>query len=86
MKQITVYTTPDCRQCRLTKTWLTDREIPFETVDLSESPADLAAVRELGYASAPVIVVSTGNPENDLHWYGFHPDFLTRYATTEAAA
>lgn len=85
MKQITVYTTPECRQCRLTKTWLTERNIPFEAVDLSESPEDLAAVRELGYASAPVIVVSNGDPENDLHWYGFHPDFLTRYTVGAAA-
>lgn len=85
MKTITVYTTPECGQCNLTKNWLTNRDIPFETVDLSESPDDLAAVRELGYSSAPVVIVSNGAPENDLHWFGFRPDFLTRYTVGAAA-
>lgn len=85
MKKITVYTAPECGQCNLTKNWLTTRTIPFETVDLSESPDDLAAVRELGYSSAPVVIVSNGNPETNLHWFGFRPDFLTRYTVGAAA-
>ena len=83
---VTVYTTPDCSQCNLTKNWLTKNNVEFTTVDLSQSPDDLAAVRALGYASAPVIVVSNGDPETDLHWYGFRPDNLTRYTTPKAAA
>lgn len=79
-KTITVYTTPDCRQCKMTKAWLTGKGIPFNTVDLSESPGDLEAVRALGYQAAPVIIVSKGDPRNEVHWYGFNPDLLTEHA------
>lgn len=80
-KTITVYTTPDCRQCKMTKAWLTGKGIPFNTVDLSESPGDLEAVRALGYLSVPVTIVSTdGDLLNEQHWYGFRPDLLTEHA------
>lgn len=78
-KTITVYTTPDCRQCKMTKAWLTGKGIPFNTVDLSESPGDLEAVRALGYQTAPVIIVSKGDLRNEVHWYGFNPDLLTEH-------
>lgn len=84
--KITVYTTPGCSQCNLTKKWLTTRSIPFDVVDLSESPADMAAVKALGYAAAPVIIVSNGDAETDIHWYGFNPANLARYTAPAVAA
>lgn len=83
---ITVYTTPSCSQCNLTKRWLTTHDIPFNVIDLSQSPDDMAAVKALGYAAAPVVIVSTGDAETDIHWYGFRPDNLQRYAAPAAAA
>lgn len=85
MAQVTVYTTPACSQCRMTKRWLDSKGIDYSTVDLSQSPDDLAAVKALGYEAAPVVIVSNGDPETDLHWYGFRPDHLTRYTSQEAA-
>lgn len=85
--KVTVYSTPKCDQCKMTKNWLTSRGVPFESVDLSTSPDDLAAVQALGYASAPVVIVNDdGDTGNEKHWYGFRPDLLTEFTLTEQAA
>lgn len=64
----------------MTKRWLDTRGIDYETVDLTESPDDYAAVTALGYKSAPVIAV-----EKDVHWGGFRPDLLELYFGKKAA-
>jgi glutaredoxin-like protein NrdH len=84
MSIITVYTQPHCQPCRATKRWLDKRGIEYRTVDVSQSPDDLAAIKYLGYQQAPVVIVSSGDPETDLHWSGFDPISLGRYV--EAAA
>ena len=86
MKTITVYTQPGCQPCRATKRWLDKRGIEYRTVDVTESPADLEAIKELGYNSVPVVIVSNGDPETDLHWHGLHVDNLTKYTLQKAAA
>jgi len=64
--QVTVYTTPTCPQCEMTKKVLTKGNIEFEVVDLSTDPEAMAYVKEeLGYAAAPVVVAGTQ------HWSGF---------------
>lgn len=80
---ITVYTAPQCQQCTATKRWLDRRGIGYKTVDISENPADLEAIKALGYKSAPVTIVSTGDPEMELHWQGFDVNNLRKYATRE---
>lgn len=80
-RTITVYTTPGCVQCKPTKKWLDDRGILYREVDLAESPKDAEAIRELGFKQAPVVIVSTGDPELDLMWSGFDPGNLGKYAT-----
>lgn len=85
MKQITVYTLPNCFQCNLTKKWLDRAGVEYTTVDLNASPDDAAAIAELGYKQAPIIVVSNGDPETDIHWSGFQPDHLARYVEGLAA-
>lgn len=67
---LTVYTTPSCQQCTMTKNWLTKNAIPFEAVDLTQSPESAEFVKELGYSSAPVVVTAQGS------WSGFRPDLL----------
>ena len=86
MSIITVYTQPGCQPCKATKRWLDKRDIDYTTVDVAESPADLEAIKALGYQSVPVVIVSTGDPETDLHWQGFNPNNLDKYTTTKAAA
>lgn len=76
---VTIYTTPACRQCTMTKNWLTKNAIPFEAVDLTQSPESAELVRELGYTSAPVVVIS-GGPDEGMHWFGFRPDLLATLA------
>jgi glutaredoxin-like protein NrdH len=49
-------------------------------VDVTTSPADLAAIKALGYEGVPVVIVSNGDAETDLHWHGFIPDLLAKYA------
>lgn len=85
MKTITIYTLPNCFQCNLTKKWLDRAGAEYTTIDLSRSVDDAAAVAELGHKQAPIIVVSTGDPETDLHWSGFQPDHLNKYCGEVAA-
>ena len=80
---ITVYTSPNCQQCTATKRWLDKRGINFTTIDVSTSPDDLAAIKSLGYKAAPVTIVSTGDPEMELHWQGFDVNNLRKYTTRE---
>ena len=76
---VTVYTTPKCMGCMLTKKWLTDRGIPFESVDLTD-PAninDYEAIRALGYKAAPIVeIIGT---DYEIHWSGFRPDLLAEH-------
>jgi len=64
---ITVYTKPNCQPCRATKRWLDNRSVDYQTVDVTTSPADLAAIKSLGYEGVPVVIVSNGDAETDLH-------------------
>lgn len=64
----TVYTKPSCVQCNATYRALDSKGIEYDIVDLSEDPAALETVKELGYLQAPVVVT------DDEHWSGFRPD------------
>jgi glutaredoxin-like protein NrdH len=86
MKFITVYTKPGCQPCKATKRWLDKKGVDHATVDVTENPDDLAAVKALGYEGVPVVIVSNGDAETDIHWNGFHPDNLARYALPSEVA
>lgn len=86
-RTITVYSKPNCQPCKATKRWLDKRDIPYTEVDITTSPKDLEAIQSLGFQEAPVVIVSTGDPEADIMWSGLHVDNLTKYThTTKAAA
>ena len=74
---IRVYTSPQCQQCNAVKRWLTQRNVPFATVDISldENAVALAALKALGYTQAPVVFVGAGATP-DVHWYGFNTNLL----------
>jgi len=80
---LTVYTQPSCQPCKATKRWLDRRGITYQEVDVTTSPKDAEAIRALGFKEAPVVIVSSGDPELDLMWSGFDPNNLTKYATRE---
>jgi len=76
----------------MTKKWLDNPEKgnlkdQYRVIDLTESAEDLAAVKALGYMSAPVVIVNDdGNTHNEKHWYGFRPDLLTEFCKPQAVA
>jgi glutaredoxin len=67
------------------KAWWNDRGVTYREVNVEESPADAEAIKALGYTGVPVVVVSNGDPETDVHWHGLNVDFLEKY-TLEAKA
>lgn len=68
---IAVYSKPSCVQCTATYRALDKQGIDYEVFDVSVDEKALAAVRELGYMQAPVVVT-----DND-HWSGFRPDKIS---------
>jgi glutaredoxin-like protein NrdH len=86
MKTITVYTQNGCQPCKATKRWLDKRGVTYTTIDVTESPADLEAIKALGYNSVPVVVVSNGDPLTDLHWSGLVVANLEKYTLEKEAA
>ena len=68
---ITVYTKPNCVQCKATKRALDRAGINYREVDLSVDAQALENLRDLGYAQAPVVVVGAES------WSGFRPDMIS---------
>ena len=69
---LTLYSKPNCMQCKFTKEYLLDHNIEFRNVDVSVDLESLAYIRdELGYMSLPVIETDPGDS-----WFGFRPDLL----------
>jgi glutaredoxin-like protein NrdH len=71
--EVVVYSKPSCMQCTMTYRALKGSGVPYRIVDLSEDAGAMAFVKELGYLSAPVVVVDA-----DEHWAGFRPDLIDR--------
>nr|DAS38482.1 MAG TPA: glutaredoxin-like protein [Caudoviricetes sp.] len=46
---LTVYSKPNCIQCEMTKMWLNQNKIQFETVDVSEHPEKLEEIKLNGF-------------------------------------
>jgi glutaredoxin-like protein NrdH len=86
LKSITIYSRPDCQPCKRIKAWWDRRGITYQEVNVEESPDDLAALKALGYTGVPVVVVSYGDPETDIHWQGLVLVNLEKYTLTKAAA
>lgn len=67
---IKVYTTPDCMQCDQTKKFLDRNHVPYDAVDLTTNPDAMKLVQDMGYKSAPVVIVDGDD------WSGFRFDKL----------
>ena len=85
-RTITIYSRPDCQPCKRIKAWWDRKGVKFQEVNVEASPDDRAAIKELGYDGVPVIVVSNGDPETDIHWQGLVLANLEKYTLTEQAA
>lgn len=65
---ITVYSKPDCVQCKSTYRTLDKHGLKYTVVDVTIDKAARATVKALGYQQAPVVWA-----DGD-HWSGFRPD------------
>ena len=74
---VTVYTTPSCPGCMLTKLSLNRHKSPYEVVDLSQDKDAHDYVTSLGYREAPVVVV-----DENTHWAGFRAERIKQLAET----
>ena len=70
----TVYTKPSCVQCDMTKRYMDKIGVEYQTVDITEDPAALEMILEMGFQSAPVVISPAGN------WAGFQPDKINLLA------
>ena len=68
---ISLYSKDACVQCDMTKKQFKAHGIDYIEINMSDPDNDAARqnVIEMGYLSAPVVVVN-----DDLHWSGFRPD------------
>lgn len=82
MSSVTVFTTgPSCHLCRVTKVHLKRRGIEFEEVRLDEKPDLAEKVRELGFVTAPVVLV-----DEDEVWDGYSSDRIDALAAEMASS
>ena len=70
---ITVFSRPNCIQCEMTKMWLTQNKIPFESVDVSEHPEKLEEIKLNGFQQLPVVAL---DEYFENAWSGFNIDRL----------
>ena len=67
--KITVYTTPNCVQCDMTKKQFANAGIAIEEIKLEDHPQTVEALKETyGFTQAPVVVTEAGA------WSGFKLD------------
>ena len=68
MDAITIYTTPHCPGCALTRRTLDKAGISYDHIDLSKRPDLIERFKAEGLLSAPIIETSQGRSA------GFRPD------------
>lgn len=73
---ITVYSKPNCMQCEMTKMWLNQNKIPFETVDTEANPEALELLSHYGWQTLPVVAIDDEISDNSKSWSGFQVDKL----------
>lgn len=65
---LTIYTQPNCQQCRATKRYADKMGVPYIERALADCQDILAKAVQAGYTSAPVVVDDHGNL-----WGGYNP-------------
>ena len=80
MIHVTVYSSPACHACTLTKRHLDKRGIPYTEVLIDDDVR--AAAYELDITSAPIVCVSVDGVEG--YWGGYRPDRLDEIARAAA--
>ena len=73
---VRVYSKPNCWQCSTTIRKLDLLGVEYVVEDATD-PQTVAALKELGYLSAPVVCVGVSN---DDMWSGYRPDHIEEIA------
>lgn len=76
-ESLTVFTLPECAQSAATKQALDDAGLAYVVVDLAADEQAIEAVQQLGYTSAPVVLVGAS-------WSGCRPDKIRAVAAARA--
>ena len=80
LPSITVYTTPGCMGCEMTRRQLDRARVAYEVVDLSARPDLVAQFRGEGLTSAPVVETPDGERTS-----GFRPDRIRAMVSAASA-
>lgn len=51
-----VYSKPNCMQCKMVKKYLTEHEVPFDTVDITEDSTAVDKLQMMGFKTVPVTI------------------------------
>lgn len=73
---LTVYAKPNCIQCEMTKIWLDQNKIPFETVDIEANPGAFELLKHYGWQTLPVVAIDDEIGDKEKSWSGFQVDKL----------
>lgn len=71
--KITVYSKNNCIQCEMTKMWLNQNKIQYESVDVFEHPEKLEEIKLHGFQQLPVVAL---DEYFENAWYGYNLDRL----------
>ncbi|WEG73554.1 glutaredoxin-like protein NrdH [Vagococcus intermedius] len=75
MTNITLYTKDNCPQCKMTKRFLSDKNVSYNEVNIDTEPQYVEWLKENGYRSVPVVTAN-----EDISIVGFRPDQLRSLA------
>lgn len=75
MKNVTVYSKPNCMQCDFTKKFLDDNDVAYQVINVYEDETALNKIKEMGFQSLPVVEIEGEEP-----FFGFRPDRLEALA------
>ncbi len=76
MKDITIYTKDNCQQCKMTKRFLTDKNVTYIERNIDNDPQYIDWLKAQGFQSVPIVT----SEENELTIIGFRPDQLKTLA------
>ncbi|QEA32014.1 glutaredoxin-like protein NrdH [Secundilactobacillus malefermentans] len=75
MAKVVVYSKNNCMQCKMTKRFLSEHNVPFEERNINVEPQYIDYLKQKGFQSVPVIEAE-GQPLIS----GFQPDMLSKIA------
>ena len=70
---VTVYSKPNCHQCKMTIQYFNDRGVTPNVVDISKDSEAEQYVKTMGIRNMPIVETA-----NNVRWGGFQPDEIKK--------